>query len=64
VAAVRPSTPFIEFPMAFPHSDAITDLLLPKVELTSDGTVEVPDRPGLGFELNEDVIERVRVEPY
>lgn len=50
--------------MAFPHSDAITDLLVPRLELRSDGTLEVPDRPGLGFELNEEVVSRFRVDPY
>lgn len=64
VAAISPATPFIEFPMAFPHSDAITDLLVPRLELRSDGTLDVPDRPGLGFELNEEVVARFRVEPY
>ncbi len=64
LSAISPSTPFIEFPMAFPHSDAITDLLVPKLELRSDGTLEVPDRPGLGFELNEEVVSRFRVDPY
>jgi len=26
--------------------------------------MEVPNRPGLGFELNEDVISEFRVDPY
>lgn len=64
VAAISPVTPFIEFPMAFPHSDAITDLLTPRLELETDGTITVPERPGLGFELNEEVVERFRVDPY
>ena len=25
---------------------------------------EVPDRPGLGFELNEDVVKQFRVAPH
>ncbi len=64
LAAISPATPFIEFPMAFPHSDAITDLLEPRLELRPDGTLEVSDRPGLGFELNEEVVSRFRVDPY
>ncbi len=64
VAAISPVTPFIEFPMAFPASDAISNLLEPALQLRSDGTFEVPDRPGLGFELNEEVVGRFRVEPY
>jgi L-alanine-DL-glutamate epimerase-like enolase superfamily enzyme len=64
IAAISPVTPFIEFPMAFPHSDAITDLLSPGLELEPDGTIAVPNRPGLGFDLNEDVVARFRVDPY
>ena len=64
MAAVSPVTPFVEFPMAYPQSAAITDLLVPRLELGPLGTLEVPDRPGLGFELNEEVVERYRVEPY
>jgi L-alanine-DL-glutamate epimerase-like enolase superfamily enzyme len=63
-AAISPVTPFIEFPMAFPRSEAITNLLTPMLELNQDGTVTVPDRPGLGFELNEEVLEKFRVAPY
>ena len=64
IAAVTPNTPFIEFPLAFPQSPAIADLLTPRLELNTDGTIPVPDRPGLGFSLNEEVVEQFRVEPY
>jgi L-alanine-DL-glutamate epimerase-like enolase superfamily enzyme len=64
IAAVSPNTPFIEFPLAFPPSPAIADLLTPALKLNADGTIPVPDRPGLGFDLNEEVIARLRVEPY
>jgi L-alanine-DL-glutamate epimerase-like enolase superfamily enzyme len=64
IAAVSPNTPYIEFPLAFPHSSAITGLLTPELDIQPDGTVVVPERPGLGFELNAEVVERFRVEPY
>ena len=64
IATVTPNTPFIEFPLAFPQSPAIVDLLTPRLELNTDGTITVPDRPGLGFSLNEEVVNQFRVEPY
>ena len=63
LAAVAPNMPFFEFPMAFPDSPVISDLLAPKLDVASDGTIEVPQRPGLGFELNEAVVQRYRVDP-
>jgi len=37
---------------------------VPQVQVDQDGFVAVPQRPGLGFELNEEVIEKYRVEPH
>ena len=37
---------------------------LKQIEVDQDGFIEVPKRPGLGFELNEEVIEKSRVEPH
>jgi D-galactarolactone cycloisomerase len=34
------------------------DLLTTRFELAPDGTVRVPDDPGLGVELNEDTVDR------
>ena len=31
---------------------------------TRDGLIEVPQRPGLGFALNEEVVARYRVPPH
>ena len=45
--------PYFEFPIAFPTSPLITDLLTPTFKISENGSIEVPDRPGLGFELNE-----------
>ena len=64
LAAVTPNLPYFEFPIAFPRSPLVEELLLPQFDIASDGTMEVPDRPGLVFELNEEVVERLRVDPY
>jgi L-alanine-DL-glutamate epimerase-like enolase superfamily enzyme len=64
LAAVLPNMPYFEMPLAFPDSPIISELLTPQVEVDSDGFIEVPNRPGLGFELNADVIKRFRVTPH
>jgi len=64
LAAVAPNMPYIEYPMAFPDSPLISKLLTPRLEVSSDGTIEVPQRPGLGFELDEDTVAQYRVDPY
>ena len=64
LAAITPNMPYFEFPIAFPPSPLVENLLLPQFEISTEGTISVPDRPGLGFELNEDVVSEFRVEPY
>jgi len=64
MAAVAPNMPYFEYPIAFPDSPIISELLEPRLAPDADGTIEVPRRPGLGFKLNEDVVRRYRVEPY
>ena len=64
LAAVLPNMPYFEMPIAFPDSPIISELLLPTIEVDADGMIEVPQRPGLGFELNEEVVERFRVAPH
>ena len=64
LAAVAPNMPYFEFPIAFPPSPLVENLLIPQFEISVDGTISVPDRPGLGFELNEDVVSDFRVDPY
>ena len=64
LAAITPNMPYFEFPIAFPASPLIENLLLPNFVISDDGTMEVPNRPGLGFDLNEDVISEFRVDPY
>ena len=63
LAAVAPNMPYIEYPLAFPDSPIISELLDPPLEPDGDGLIEVPRRPGLGFVLNEEVIARYRVPP-
>jgi L-rhamnonate dehydratase len=63
LAAVVPNMPYIEYPVAFPPSPLISDLLTPELTPAKDGFLTVPDRPGLGFTLNMDVVKRFRVTP-
>ena len=63
LAAIAPNMPYFEIPIAFPDSPIISELLEPAIEVAADGTIAVPDRPGLGFELNEDTVARFRVDP-
>jgi len=64
LAAVVPNMPYFEYPIAFPDSPIISELLIPNPAPDQDGFIEVPKRPGLGFVLNEDVVEKYRVKPY
>jgi L-alanine-DL-glutamate epimerase-like enolase superfamily enzyme len=63
-AAVLPHMPLIEYPVAIPESPLVSQLLEPPLVPDADGLIEVPDRPGLGFTLNEKVVERYRVRPF
>ena len=63
LAAIVPNMPYFELPIASPDSPMISELLDPVFEIAPDGTVAVPNRPGFGFELNEDVTSRYRVDP-
>ncbi len=64
LAAVLPNMPYFEMPIAFPDSPIISELLEPAIEVDAGGMIEVPKRTGLGFELNEDVVNRFRVAPH
>jgi L-alanine-DL-glutamate epimerase-like enolase superfamily enzyme len=63
VAAVVPNMPYFEYPVAFPPSPLISDLLVPALVPDALGWIEVPRRPGLGYQLNEEIVKRYRVEP-
>jgi L-rhamnonate dehydratase len=64
LAAITPNMPYFEYPIAFPPTPLVENLLVPNIEINPDGTINVPDQPGLGFELNEEVINEFRVDPY
>jgi L-alanine-DL-glutamate epimerase-like enolase superfamily enzyme len=64
LAAVTPNMPYFEYPLAFPGSPIISELLDPPLAPDADGRIAVPRRPGLGFRLNERVVERYRVKPH
>lgn len=63
LAAVIPNMPYIEMPSPYPYSPLISELLDPPLKLRG-GYLDVPTRPGLGFELNEKIVEKYRVEPF
>jgi L-alanine-DL-glutamate epimerase-like enolase superfamily enzyme len=58
-----PNCPYIEFPHAPPRfSFAIRDVMLKEPIRAENGYVEIPKRPGLGIDLNEEVIAKYKVE--
>ena len=63
LAAVLPNMPYIEYPLAFPDSPLISDLLVPSLKPDSNGRIDEVPKPGLGFTLNEDLVKRHRVAP-
>jgi L-rhamnonate dehydratase len=62
VAAVLPNMPYVEMPSPLPFSPLVSELLVPDIA-PKDGYVEVPQKPGLGFQLNEKIIEKYKSEP-
>ena len=64
LAAVVTNMPYFEYPLAFPDSPIISELLDPPLMPDAEGFIEVPRRPGLGFTLNEGVVARYRVKPH
>jgi L-alanine-DL-glutamate epimerase-like enolase superfamily enzyme len=63
LAAVLPNMPLVEMPSPWPRSPLVEDLLRPSLA-PKEGFVEVPRRPGLGFELNERALRKYRVEAF
>lgn len=37
------------------------DIIEPAVEVTENGTIIAPEKPGIGFEVKRDRVERVKV---
>lgn len=58
--AMIPNAQFLEF--CVQNSPLNLDLVQPRFEVCSDGTVAVPQGAGLGIELDEDLLARYRVE--
>ncbi len=60
LAAAIPHGEFLEYyPVAVDPLRA--DMLHPLFKPADDGHVTVPDRPGIGFELNMELLDRYRV---
>ncbi|MCG6928955.1 MAG: mandelate racemase/muconate lactonizing enzyme family protein [Desulfofustis sp.] len=47
--------------MVFPAHTLMTDLVKEPLEVNNDGIIELTEKPGLGMELDPDVLEKVRV---
>ena len=39
----------------------VEELIEPRVEVRADGTIKVPTGPGIGYEIQEDRIEKHRI---
>ena len=55
--------PYVEYPLTFSDSPLISELLVPALKPDAEGWIDVPERPGLGFGLNQDLLKRYRVAP-
>ena len=55
--------PNFTYPMDIGASDKyfFQDIVEPEFKLNSDGTLSVPKAPGLGVEVNEEVLDRYTV---
>jgi L-alanine-DL-glutamate epimerase-like enolase superfamily enzyme len=62
LAAATPHCPYIEFlPADMSRSALRTELVMDELTL-ADGTIALPQKPGLGIELNRAALERYRVD--
>lgn len=62
LSAVSPNCPYVEYlPPSMYEAGLRKDLLAREPELR-DGTIALPADPGLGIELDEDAVERYRLE--
>ena len=59
VLAAMPQDSWIEY--AISESPLRNELCHPHFEIDSEGCISIPDAPGLGIELNEDVIKKYRI---
>ena len=59
LAAITPHMPFFEFvPQQVAESPLRRELTRDELQLTGDGTLALPRRPGLGVELDREALER------
>jgi len=61
VAGASPNAPYVEYAMDLPALDLGHEPLLKTPIEVKDGHVEVPSQPGLGIEIDEQVVEKCRV---
>ena len=61
VNASIPNRLFQETPAPGEGSPLNTDLVVPAVKLDADGCIVIPPGPGLGIELDQEVVDRYRV---
>jgi L-alanine-DL-glutamate epimerase-like enolase superfamily enzyme len=62
VAAAVSNAPFIEFPFDPPAwTPERRDFILPKPILAENGTVTLPDKPGLGVEVDWQALKPYRI---
>jgi D-galactarolactone cycloisomerase len=66
LAASIPNHSWFEFPHEPPGwpASALSQMLAMKPWIDADGCLAVPDRPGFGFELDEELIERYTVARF
>jgi L-alanine-DL-glutamate epimerase-like enolase superfamily enzyme len=60
MAATLPDIPLVEYTVS--QSPLRRELVQSEVRLTGDGYAVIPDTPGLGIELDEDVVRKYRVD--
>ncbi|HHY38340.1 MAG TPA: hypothetical protein GX507_05370 [Clostridia bacterium] len=59
LCAASPSCGYFEYPYDPPYFglESFYRLLAEPIKVDADGEVEVPSKPGVGYDLNEDAIE-------
>jgi len=62
LAAYSPITPYIEFAPAEVFDSPLRRELQAAGFPVKNGTISVPDRPGIGYELPEEILRRFRIE--
>jgi L-alanine-DL-glutamate epimerase-like enolase superfamily enzyme len=66
LAASIPNSSWFEFPHEPPGwpASALSQMLVEKPWIDADGCLRVPDRPGFGFTLDEELVERHTVARF